>query len=198
MPQRTPDGCPPPAGRACGRVPFVGPSVPSLPGRGHPLLVLALAAVALLTAAPPASADPTVADLDRQIAAAAQRLETVVEHHNAVRADLQATRARSVATVARLGQVAVAVQASQRRVDEIAAWAFKLGPAGSPLSTLASSSPATFLARLTALEGTAVANAADIDRLARLSGQLQRDRGALDRLVTDQARQESELAAVKA
>jgi cell wall-associated NlpC family hydrolase len=52
--------------------------------------------------------------------------------------------------------------------------------------------------RAQVLEGASRSNAREISRLARLSRQLQQDRSALNQLVTDRGRQESELAAVRA
>src|SRR3981189_714137 len=87
----------------------VGYHVPSLPRRASRafdrgaarrfslvrmarLVPLILCAAVLAPRA--ANAEPRVSDVDRQIAGAAERLEALVEQHNAARSDLAATRAR--------------------------------------------------------------------------------------------------------
>jgi hypothetical protein len=65
-------------------------------------------------------AEPQVSDVDRQIAAASDRLETRVERHNAARSDLAATRVRAAATSGRIAEVARGHEqrASLRKLDE--------------------------------------------------------------------------------
>jgi cell wall-associated NlpC family hydrolase len=172
--------------------------VPSLPGRGNPLLVLAFAVVALALAAPHVAANPPGSDLDRQIDSTSQRLEVLIERHNALRSDVQATRTRIGLVSARLAELTATVAVAQARVDLVAAWAYKTGPTTSVMSVLGAGTPADFLARLTALDGAARADRRQLDALATLRGQLAAERDDLRALAEAQATQETQLAGDRA
>lgn len=145
-----------------------------------------------------AQADPSVADLDRQLAAANGRLETLIEQRNGVEADLLATRTRAEAAQARVDLLTDSLEQAQSRVGDVAAWAYRSGPVSQFTAVLGADSPSDFLGRLATMETLGRAEHGQVDGLAGLLTDVRGERDALQRLgVTQQAQQES-LAALTA
>jgi cell wall-associated NlpC family hydrolase len=145
-----------------------------------------------------AHADPQVSDVDRQIAAATQRLEALVEQHNAARSDLAGTRARATATTQRIASVSQHVDAARERVGRIAMWAYKTGPTIEIGAVLAAGSPKIFISRLTTIEDLARSDQRKISELTASLRDLAADNASLQKLEVRQVRQESELGALTA
>jgi cell wall-associated NlpC family hydrolase len=173
--------------------------VPSLPGRvPHPLptkrrLLVASTTIALALAPAIGYARPQTTDLDRRIASATHRLETLIERHNALRSDLQATRVRLAATAARIDRLAASTDAARERVDEIAAWAYKAGPAAGAVALLSAESPDTVVRRLTTLDSIARDQRRHVRALAESGQRLDQDRRSLGELAGQQSAQAVEL-----
>lgn len=163
-----------------------------------PLVVLVTCAATVAASPGLAQAEPSTSDVDRQIAAASARLETLVERHNAVRADLAATHARADATNAHIAELAGGLRAAQERVGAIAAWAYKSGPASQLSGVLQAGSAGGFIERMSTIETLARADQREITGLAALTGQLDQDRATLARLEARQAQQEAEVGALRA
>jgi cell wall-associated NlpC family hydrolase len=178
--------------------------VPSLPGRvPHPLptkrrLLVASATIALALSPAIGHARPQATDLDRRIASAAQRLETLIERHNALRSDLQATRVRLTATAARIDRLAASTETARERVGEIAAWAYKAGRTAPVVALLSAESPDTLVRRLTTLDSIARDQWRQVRALAESGQRLDRDRQSLRELAARQSAQATELDRVVA
>jgi cell wall-associated NlpC family hydrolase len=140
-----------------------------------------------------ARAEPQVSDVDRQIAAASGRLETLVEQHNAVRSDLAATRARSAATSDRVADVARGIDQARERVSAIAVWAYKTGPTTGVGAMLTAGSPKALISRLIVIQDLARSDQRDISELTDRTRSLDAERVSLHALEVQQARQEAEL-----
>lgn len=145
-----------------------------------------------------AHADPQVSDVDRQIAAATQRLETLVEQHNAARADLAATRNRAAATTERIAQVLRGLDGARNRVNAIAVWAYKTGPTTGIGALLAAGTPDAFMSRLTVITDLTRSDHKDIRELADRTAGLDDEIASLRKLEDQQAHQEAELGALQA
>ena len=161
------------------------------------VLATAVLATAVLVAAVPARgapADPDVSELDQQIAAATERLEVLVEQHNAVRDDLAATRARGSNTVTRIAHDTVRLDELRDRAGAIAAWAYRTGPASQASAVLAAGSPAAVIDQLTALEALGLQARGQLSGLADLLTSLRRERAGLAALMQQQQDQASTLA----
>jgi len=139
-------------------------------------------------------ARPPTSDLDRRIATASERLEVLVERHNAVRSDLHATRVRLAATAARIERLAAGIEAARARVNEIVAWSYKAGPIVPAVALLTAESPDSLVRRLTTLDTLARGQAYHVRTLAESSRWLDRDRLSLRGLAETQAAQEAELS----
>ena len=143
-----------------------------------------------------ARADPSASDLDRQIAAANQRLETLIEQRNGVAADLQATTSR--ASAAQATQTGTREIDEQTRVGEVAAWAYRSGPASQVGAVLAADSPSDFLGRLATLEKLGRAEYGQLSGLAGMLAEVRRERDAQQQLSAAQRAQQESVAALTA
>jgi peptidoglycan DL-endopeptidase CwlO len=143
-----------------------------------------------------ARADPSASDLDRQIAAANQRLETLIEQRNGVAADLQATTSRASAAQARVDELRAAFSQAQTRIGEVAAWAYRSGPASQVSAVLAADSPSDFLGRLATLEKLGRAEYGQLSGLAGMLAEVRRERDAQQQLSAAQRAQQESVAAL--
>jgi peptidoglycan DL-endopeptidase CwlO len=159
---------------------------------------LILAALAVMITPLHAYAEPSPADLDRQAAAAWQRLEAVVEHYDTGRESLRATQAKLAALDAQLVPLTRQLDALQRRVATIAAGMY-VGAGTSPVNALlAADSPRTMLDQLTMLDHIARGNARTIAALHQTRARYDAQRRELAEVARQQADQQSTLAASKA
>lgn len=145
-----------------------------------------------------ARADPSAPDLDRQIAAANQRLETLIEQRNGVAADLQATSSRASAAQARVDELTAALSQAQTRVGAVAAWAYRSSPVSEVSAVLAADSPADFLGRLATLEKLGLAEHGQLAGLAGMLAEVGRERDALQQVSAAQQAQQESVAALTA
>ncbi len=150
----------------------------------------------LVTAGPTSSAlaDPDLGDLDRQITAAAERLEVLVEQHNAIRADLAATQARAADTAARLAADSSRLEQMRADAGHVSAWAYRTGLAGEISALLSAGSPRAMLDQLTALEALGYNARIRITGLGDLLDGLKRDQDSLAQLRATQEQQAHTLA----
>ena len=160
--------------------------------------VLATAVLATAVPAHAALADPDVAELDQQIAAAADRLEVLVEQRNAVRDDLAATQARATDTAARLARDTARWEEVRDRAGAIAAWSYRTGPASQVSAMLAAGSPGAVVDQLTALEALGLQARGQLSGLADLLASLRRERASLNALIQERYEQETALAELTA
>jgi cell wall-associated NlpC family hydrolase len=135
-----------------------------------------------------------MSDVDRQISAASQRLETLIERYNAVRDDLQATRSRLASTRSRFGQLNERLDGERDRIRAVAVWAYKTGPASEASAILGATSPASLIERLSTIKAMARIQHAKVRSLTALGRQLVADQGSLQVLADQQAGQQSELS----
>ncbi|HWH01676.1 MAG TPA: NlpC/P60 family protein [Pilimelia sp.] len=160
------------------------------------LLTLALClAAGLAAAAPPAAAEPTVAELEQQIDAAWKQLEPVIEQHNRTRVELAARRKRAAELARRIGPLERQVDAALVQVGQLAALAYKGGTVSALNSVLNSGSPTEFSQRLGVLEQYARRQEQRISGVARLRQQLADQKAPLDRMIAELSRTEAQLAA---
>jgi cell wall-associated NlpC family hydrolase len=177
--------------------------VPSLPGArwSSALTVAIVSLVIVLLAAVPAQAvpaEPDLAELDRQIATASDRLEVLVEERNALREDLAATQARAIDTAGRIAHDTAALDVLRDRTGAIAARAYRNGPVTGVRAVLAAGSPGTLLDQLTVLEALGVQARGEMAGLASVLTSLRRERAALAALEQTLHHQETALAELTA
>jgi len=161
----------------------------------------ALVAVAAITAGPGPSAayaEPTVADLDREVATAWQKLESVVERYNTTRIGLNDTRARLATTEAELAPLSQRVDTPEDRVGTIAAGAYVATGDGPANALLGAQSPEELLQQLTMLDHIARGHRRDITALREVTDRYEKQRAELRALEKKQVKQDRDLSAAKA
>jgi cell wall-associated NlpC family hydrolase len=140
-------------------------------------------------------ADPTPADVDRQLASAWQELEIVIERFNAAREEVRAINARRVAIESQLGPLRQAVDAAQRRVGELSSALYRGGQVSGVSALLGAPEPETLMDQLTVLDHLARRRHREFAALAASRTELERQQRDLTALSTQQRAQQADLAA---
>lgn len=166
---------------------------------GYRLLVTAVVAVLLGVAgaasvAAPAAAAPSPAEIERQLDAAWEKLEPVIEQYNKVHSELQANRRRSAALQKRIAPLQLQVEMSVGQVGGLAARQYRLGPASYVNAILTTDDPQTMSDRLAVLDYFARSSNRAIADVVALRDDLVRQRAAVEALVTKQKRLDADLA----
>ena len=161
------------------------------------LLVLVTVGVAGLGAPVAAHAEPSVAEVERQIDKAWERLEPVIEQYNKVHSQLKASQQKSAEVTRRLRPLQAQVDDAKGRVSDIAVRQYMMGRTSGLESLLATGSPQTFADRLAILDYLARTRAQEVAGVALLRDRYAADLNGLDVLVAQQKKQDAELAARK-
>lgn len=161
------------------------------------LAALAGTAVILTGGATAAHADPSVAEIERQIDQDWNKLEPIIEQHNATRQDLAVKRKQADALAKQIAPLQLQVDLAMGQVSGLAADAYK----GEQLSTvnalLGSRSPADVVNGLELLDRFAHRQQQQVSSVVELRDQLAAKKKPLDEMVAQLARTEAQLAAKK-
>ncbi|MFV2104578.1 NlpC/P60 family protein [Micromonospora sp. LOL_024] len=158
------------------------------------LAALTVAAVIVTGGATAAQADPTVADIERQIDEDWNRLEPVIERHNATRQDLAANRRKTEALTARIAPLEAQVDEAMDRVGALAARAYRGEQVRFVNTLLGSRSPSEVVAQLGALDRYAHYQQQDVRQASELRDELAATRDGLAGTSAELARSEADLA----
>jgi cell wall-associated NlpC family hydrolase len=151
-------------------------------------------AVALL-GTPPANASPSVSELEKQIDAAWNRLEPIIEKHNAMRQDMAIRKKQADKLAQRIRPLQVQVDLAMSKVGEAAATAYKGGNAAAMNALLSSGSPTTFADQLALLDLFASRQQQQIKSTADLKSKLDAQKAPLDALLAQMAKEDADLTA---
>ncbi|RZU72517.1 cell wall-associated NlpC family hydrolase [Micromonospora kangleipakensis] len=161
------------------------------------LAALAGTAVILTGGATAAHAEPTVAEIERQIDQDWNKLEPIIEQHNATRQDLAVKRKQAAALAKQITPLQLQVDLAMGQVGGLAADAYK----GDNLSTvnalLGSRSPSDVVAGLELLDRFAHRQQQQVRNVVVLRDQLAAKKKPLDEMVAQLTRTEAQLAAKK-
>jgi cell wall-associated NlpC family hydrolase len=161
-------------------------------------LLAGVAAVVVLMPAGAAHADPSPAELQRQIDEGNNALELVVESYNKVNEDLAATQAALAALEKKMRPVLSSMDAASENVSRIARTAYQTGSNMRTMSLLLSaSSSASFVDRLGTLQRLSTAQQHEVDAFSAAKQQYTAEKKRLDDLLAAQTAQKAELAAKK-
>ncbi|HEX7746243.1 MAG TPA: NlpC/P60 family protein [Micromonosporaceae bacterium] len=167
----------------------------------RPLVRAALAALVglsiVVTGANPASAEPTVSDIEKQIDEAWNKLEPVIEKHNAARQELAVKRKQADALARRIKPLELQIQLAMGKVGDLAVQAYKGEQTSALNAILSSGSPDAFLNQLELLDQFARRQHSDVQAVLDLKQDLADQKRPLDKLVAQLAQTEAELAAKK-
>ncbi|GAB3853868.1 C40 family peptidase [Micromonospora andamanensis] len=155
---------------------------------------LTATAVLLTGGVAAAWADPTVADIERRIDEDWNRLEPVIEQHNATRQDLAGKRREADALAARITPLQRQVDEALDRVGKLAASAYKGEQVRTVNTLLGSRSPSEVVEQLGLLDRYARFQQRDVRQATDLRDELVAAKAGLDRTISQLARTEAELA----
>lgn len=161
------------------------------------LAALVGVAVVLTGSATAAHADPSVAEIERQIDADWNKLEPIIERHNATRADLAAKRKQANALAARIAPLERQVDAAMDKVSSLAVRAYKGENVSTVNAVLGGRSPSELVGQLEMLDRFAHDQQQDVRQVADLRDELARQKAPLDEMVAQLTRTEAQLAAKK-
>jgi cell wall-associated NlpC family hydrolase len=142
-------------------------------------------------------ATPSKATLDKQIDAASNQLEIVIEQYDAVQDSLQATKAREAAGLKRLAPLQTAVDGAQAGVAQVAAQAYEATPLSSFALLVDAPSAQAALDGLLLLDRLAVGRQQDFDALSDATRSYREQQQTLVTLDQQQTSQYTVLAAKK-
>jgi peptidoglycan DL-endopeptidase CwlO len=168
--------------------------------RTNPLrAILALLTVVLVTvtSATQAHAAPSPAELEHQIDQPWRKLEPLIEQYNGVHEQLKTNRAKAAALQTKLQPLQLQVDLAMTRVGDVAAHAYREGPASDLNAILSSGSPTALVDRLSILDYMARQQREQISGVAAMRDKYAAQKHSLDQLITAEAKQDADLAARK-
>lgn len=161
----------------------------------------ALAAVAslaiVLTGVTPVHAAPSLGEIEKQIDEAWNRLEPIIEMHNATRQDLAAKKKRAEALDKKIQPLRLQVELAMSKVGQFAARAYKGENTSAFNAILTTGSPTTFVRQLEVLDQVARWQQKEIQSVVELEQRYAAQKAPLDALVAQLGKTEAELAAKK-
>lgn len=161
-------------------------------------VITALVAVAtVLSSATVARAQPSPAEIEKQIDAAWVKVEPLAEKHNATRIDLKAKRQKAEALAKKIAPLQVQIDVAMAKVGEFAAQQYKGGNFSALNAVLTTGSPTTFANQLEILDVFARRSQADIKAVVDLREKYAAQKAPLDQLVSQLTEDEARLAAQK-
>ncbi|PZF99822.1 C40 family peptidase [Micromonospora deserti] len=161
------------------------------------LAALAASAVVLTGGATAAHADPSVAEIERQIDEDWNKLEPIIERHNATRQDLAAKRKQADALAARIKPLQEQVDQAMEQVGALAVRAYKGENVATVNAVLDSRSPGEVVGQLELLDRFAERQQEEVRQVADLRDRLVATKAPLDQMVAQLSRTEAQLAAKK-
>ncbi|MEO3775782.1 NlpC/P60 family protein [Micromonospora sp. B11E3] len=159
------------------------------------LAALAGAAVVLAGVAPPAHAEPSVAEIEQQIDQDWNKLEPLIERHNATRQDLAAKRKQADALARQIGPLQRQVDEAMAKVNGLAVEAYKGENLSAVNALLGSRSASQMLGQLELLDQFAHRQQRDVQTVVDLRDRLAAKKQPLDEMVAQLTRTEAQLAA---
>ncbi len=168
------------------------------PRRFLGVLIAAIGGVFMaLSATTHAYAEPSPAELEKQIDAVWNTLEPVIEQHNQVRGELEANKAKVAALTERIRPLQLQIDVARSKVAALSVQQYKTGRHGALNALLASGTSASLPGQLSRLEAFARRQESAIADVLVLKTQYDELKRPLDQLVAQQAAQETELARKK-
>jgi cell wall-associated NlpC family hydrolase len=162
-------------------------------------LTSASVAAALLMSVTASYANPTPApgDVETQIDQQWNALEPIIEQYNTVHSQLAANKAKAAQLDSQLGPLELQMDLALGQVSDIATGAYMNGPMSSLNAVLSSGSPSALAEQLTLLNMVARDQRQRIGTVATVRDKYAGDKKALDSLISQQAKQDSDLGAKK-
>ncbi|MEU2614680.1 NlpC/P60 family protein [Micromonospora sp. NPDC007271] len=160
-------------------------------------LVVAGLSAALIAPASVARAEPTPAELTKQIEKSSTELERIVESYNKLREDIKANQATAAALQARIGPLQAQTEQSRADVGVLAATAYKTGGLRTARALLEPGGQSALPERLGTLDQLTRQRQHTIDGFTASQRKLINEKARLDTTLAKQAAQAKQLVAGK-
>jgi len=163
------------------------------------LLLASVSAVLVLTVLPgtKAHADPSVAEIEAQIATVWATAEPLIEEYNGIHEQYNKNKAQQQDLASKIDPLARQVALGQLRVGAIAAEVYQGGQASTFNALISDGTPETLADQLSFLDQMARAQERQLSGVSTLKQQYDAQKAPLDKLVTDLAAQDADLSAKK-
>jgi cell wall-associated NlpC family hydrolase len=155
----------------------------------------AVAVAAALLAGTPAAAEPSVAEIEKQIDVAWNKLEPVIEEHNLTRSQLAARKKRAAELTKKIQPLQLQVDIAMNRVGEFAALRYKGGNVSAINAIVSGKSPTALAEHLQVLDQFARRQQEEISNVVKLKQEYDAQKAPLDALISGLAKADAQLAA---
>jgi cell wall-associated NlpC family hydrolase len=169
----------------------------SLRSAARAVVTLGIACVVGLLPAVHAYAAPSVAEIEKQIDDAWEKLEPIIEQYNKVHSQLKANQKKAAGLAQKIQPLSMQVDLALTRVGVLASQYYKGGPVSSLNAILTSGSPTTLTEQLMLLDQLARAEQRQIAAVATTKAKYDEQKQKLDELIAAQKVQDADLAAKK-
>lgn len=169
------------------------PSCPRALTSGWKSLLVGFVAVGVLAPATAAHADPSVAEIERQVSTQSVQLEKIVEQYNKVNEELKASQAAADKVNADLKPLTEQLASASTRVGEIAADAYKGAPLAELSAMFEAGDPSTMVNRLVTLDQITKYEHGQIRNYTQTKVRADAEKAKLDSIVADQTAQRHSL-----
>jgi peptidoglycan DL-endopeptidase CwlO len=161
-------------------------------------LVVLVATVGLIAPATAANAQPTVGQIDQQIAAQSAKLDQVVEQYNKVNEDLKASQAQIDKINADLKPLAAQLADANDRITQIVTLAYEGGALVQASSILSAGDPGVLVDRMVTVSQITAYTSAEVDSFTNTKAERDTDLATLNDTVAKQTTDKNALDAQKA
>lgn len=171
------------------------PGLPSAPRLSRGLLTVTVAVIALLAPAAHAHASPTPAEIEKQIDAQWNKLEPVIEEHNATKIKLAKQRKQAAELSAQLAPLEMTVQVTRTRIGLLAEQLYRGGVLAQVNAFLRDGDASVIAERLLVLDQLAHEKKARISEVVDAKSALDAVKQPLEETIAELAKVEAEQAA---
>ncbi|MDI1464213.1 C40 family peptidase [Catellatospora sp. KI3] len=163
----------------------------------HIAAAMVVSLLAGLLPAVPAHAEPTLAEIEAEIAAKWNQLEPIIESYNKAHGELLKTKKKAAAIDAKLQPLRLTVEVTKTRVGAIAAEYYMGGRNQEINALLSTGSPKQFAEQLSILEYLAHSKQEQIASTIEAKAEYDKQKTQLDALIAEQVKKDAEVGARK-
>ena len=159
------------------------------------LVFLAVVTIAVLGGASAVRAEPSVAEIEKQIDEKWAQLEPAIEKHNATRQDLAARKKQAASLGKKISPLQLQVELAMQQVTDLVIEDYKIGNTASIVALLDSGSPSVLTERLGIIDQFAKRQANSVQKVADLRQKYADEKAPLDAMIAELTQTEKALAA---
>jgi peptidoglycan DL-endopeptidase CwlO len=159
------------------------------------LVFLAVVTIAVLGGASAVHAEPSVAEIEKQIDEKWAQLEPAIEKHNATRQDLAARKKQAASLGKKISPLQLQVELAMQQVTALVVEDYKIGNTAAIVALLNSGSPSVLTERLGIIDQFAKRQANSVQKVADLRQKYADEKAPLDAMIAELTQTEKALAA---